>query len=72
MTVPPPLGLPEQYERLRDALEHIAKVAGSARVPTRRLDWIVARANLALSGCEYQREDLPKYPKMRKPDGSAP
>jgi hypothetical protein len=52
----------EYVEILKDALDHIMRVAGMARVPTRRLDWIVARARAALEGRPYDREDLPKFP----------
>lgn len=49
-----------QIELLRDALDHIIRVAATARVPTRRLDWIIARARAALRGRRWTREDLPR------------
>lgn len=42
----------------RDALDHIARVAISARVPTRRLDFIAQRARQALIGEPYNRDYL--------------
>lgn len=51
---------------LQDALDHIRRVAGSARIPTRRLDWISERARRALEGIEYDPFDMPQYPKKRK------
>jgi len=53
----------EQNKIYADALDHISRIAGMARVPTRRLDWIVARARHALSGKPYDRDALPQYPR---------
>ncbi len=46
-------------ELLRDALDHIVRVACSARQPTRRLDWLAARARMALRGTPWSRDYLP-------------
>jgi hypothetical protein len=54
-------------ELIRDALDHIMRVACAAREPTARLDWIAARAKRALAGKPYDQEELPKYPKMAPP-----
>lgn len=53
----------ERMKILEDALDHIAKIAGMARVPTRRLDWISARAKHALTGKPYDCDALPRYPR---------
>ena len=53
-------------ELVRDALDHIMRVARSARRPTRRLDWIAERARRALDGQPYDQGDMPQYPKTRK------
>src|SRR4051812_46077136 len=50
----------DAVELLRDALDHIARIAGSARVPTRRLDWIASRARMALRGKTWDRDYLPE------------
>ena len=50
---------------LQDALDHIRRVANSARCPTRRLDWIAERARRALDGIEYDPFDMPQYPKSK-------
>ena len=55
----------ERMKILEDALDHIAKIAGMARVPTRRLNWISARARYALAGKPYDRDALPRYPRTR-------
>ncbi len=49
----------KENELLRDALDHIMRVAGSARQPTRRLDWLAARARMALRGIPWTRDYLP-------------
>lgn len=53
---------------LEDALGHIKVIAEASRVKTKRLDWIVARADLALRG--YDRETMEamkiSLPKLRK------
>lgn len=52
---------PEQeISLLRDALDHIARIANAARQKTRRLDWISYRAREALRGVEWNREYLPE------------
>lgn len=50
----------EQTALLRDALDHIARIATAARQPTRRLDWIASRAREALRGVAWSREYLPE------------
>ena len=47
----------QEVERLRDALDHIARVALRAQTSTRRLDWIVQRAREALAGHDYDPRD---------------
>ena len=54
----------DEIELLRDALDHIARIAGSARYPTKRLDWIAARAREAMRGIEWSREYLPEPRKI--------
>lgn len=52
---------PEQeISLLRDALDHIARIANASRQQTRRLDWISSRARDALRGVEWNREYLPE------------
>jgi hypothetical protein len=52
---------PEQeISLLRDALDHIARIANASRQQTRRLDWISSRAREALRGVEWNREYLPE------------
>ena len=46
---------------VRDALDHIMRVAKASRTQTRRLRWIAERARCALEGGEDWREmDLPR------------
>lgn len=46
---------------IRDALDHIMRVAKASRTQTRRLRWIESRARCALEGGEDWRDiDLPK------------
>jgi hypothetical protein len=53
-----------EVEALRDALDHIKRVASQGVTPTRRLDWIAYRASVALRGESWE-------PGMRKePDNS--
>lgn len=52
--------LEEEIILLRDALDHIARIANSARIPTKRLDWIAARSREALIGEPWSREYLPE------------
>lgn len=40
----------QEREALRDALDHIMRVARQGVTPTRRLDWIATRAKYALEG----------------------
>ena len=49
---------------LAHALDHIARSAANSRSQTRRLRWIVRRAEVALRGDEYRDidHDLPKRP----------
>jgi hypothetical protein len=54
----------DEIDLLRDALDHIARIAGSARHPTKRLDWIAARAREAMRGIEWSREYLPEPRKI--------
>lgn len=52
---------PEQdISLLRDALDHIARIANASRQKTRRLDWISSRAREALRGVKWNREYLPE------------
>lgn len=52
---------PEQeIALLRDALDHIVRIANASRQQTRRLDWISFRAREALRGVEWNREYLPE------------
>jgi hypothetical protein len=55
---------PDELALLRDALDHIARIAGSARFPTKRLDWISARARMAMKGVPWSREYLPEPQKQ--------
>lgn len=50
----------EETALLRDALDHIARIANAARHQTRRLDWISARARDALRGVPWNRDYLPE------------
>ena len=43
-------------EQLRDALDHIMRVARKGISPTRRLDWIALRAKYALEGKVWSRD----------------
>ena len=55
-----PAGVPGQPagndEPLRDALDHIMRVARKGVSPTRRLDWIALRAKYALEGKVWSRD----------------
>lgn len=55
-------GADQNVELLRDALDHITRVAGSARQPTRCLNWLAARARMALRGIAWTKDYLP-WPK---------
>ena len=50
----------EEITLLRDALDHIARIANASRQSTRRLDWISSRAREALRGVTWNREYLPE------------
>ena len=52
----------DETKLLRNALNHIARVAAKSRTSTRRLRWIEQRAALALAGQAYDNSafDLPK------------
>jgi hypothetical protein len=50
----------EEINILRDALDHIARIANAARQQTRRLDWISMRAHEALRGIPWNHEYLPE------------
>lgn len=50
----------EEIELLRDALDHINRIANAARQPTKRLDWISSRARQALRGAPWSNEYLPE------------
>jgi len=52
----------DRIKMLEDALDHIKRIAGMARVPTKRLDWIAARASMALRGDRWDNSYMP-YPK---------
>ena len=53
--------LPIEIERLREALDHIARVALGSRKMTKRTAWIVDRAKSALGGDEaWQTAEKPK------------
>ena len=53
-----------QITLLRDALDHIARIATAARQPTKRLDWIASRAKDALRGQDWSNEYLPEPKKQ--------
>ena len=50
----------EENALLRDALDHIARIANASRQSTKRLDWISARARDALRGVQWDRNYLPE------------
>ena len=50
----------EEVSLLRDALDHISRIANASRQQTRRLDWIASRAREALRGTPWNREYLPE------------
>ncbi len=56
-----------QIALLRDALDHIARIATAARQPTKRLDWIASRAKDALRGQDLSgvrgrgKNELPQW-----------
>lgn len=50
----------EEIDLLRDALDHIARIANASRQQTKRLDWISMRAREALRGVPWNREYLPE------------
>ena len=61
---PFPQSAVDEIAMLRDALDHIAKVAQQTMRPTKRLDWITQRARTALAGKPWSR-DLRQTPKNR-------
>jgi hypothetical protein len=50
----------EEVAHLRDALDHISRIANAARQQTKRLNWISMRAREALRGVSWNREYLPE------------
>ena len=54
----------DQITLLRDALDHIARIATAARQPTKRLDWIASRAKEALRGQIWSMDYLPEPKKQ--------
>ncbi len=57
----------EYVAGLKEALEHIAKVAARSETQTNRLIWIEARAESAINGDDEWREiKMPKYRKIFK------
>jgi hypothetical protein len=50
----------EEIAHLRDALDHISRIANAARQQTKRLDWISMRAREALRGVPWNRDYLPE------------
>lgn len=54
------MNLQEEVSLLRDALDHIARIANASRQTTRRLDWISSRAREALRGVPWNRDYLPE------------
>lgn len=50
----------EETDLLRDALDHISRIANASRQQTNRLDWISMRAREALRGVPWNREYLPE------------
>lgn len=58
----------QEISLLRDALDHIARIANASRQQTRRLDWISSRAREALRGVEWNREYLPEPKKASMED----
>ena len=53
-----------QITLLRDALDHISRIATAARQPTKRLDWIASRAKDALRGQDWSKDYLPEPKKQ--------
>ena len=52
--------LEEKLLICKDALSHISRVAMAARQPTKRLDWIAARAKDAARGRKWDRDYMPE------------
>jgi hypothetical protein len=46
-----------ELRRLRDALDHIRRIARGGVKPTRRLDWIATRSEWALRGRDWDADD---------------
>ena len=55
---------PDEIELLRDALDHIARIATATDQPTRRLDWIAARARQAFRGIPWSKDYSPEPKKQ--------
>lgn len=49
---------------LRDALDHVARIANASRRKTNRLDWIASRAKLALRGQPWDWRSMPEPKKQ--------
>ena len=64
----------EWVELMRDALDHIERVARNSRTQSRRDRWIEVRARYALEGRRFNMDDMPQYPKMmnREQSGKKP
>ena len=54
----------EHEQFLEDALDHIVKIARNSRTSSKRLRWIQKRAEDALLGIPYKREEF-ELPKMK-------
>ncbi len=62
-----PMGCcPIEFERMRGALDHIAKTARASRSATRRIRWIAERAQRALDGQDFTQGDI-ELPKNSGP-----
>lgn len=49
----------DHQRKMIDALDHIKRICNSARTPTKRLDWVVARCKMALLGEDWNRDYAP-------------
>lgn len=54
----------DEVELLRDALDHIARIATATDQSTRRLDWIAARARQACRGIPWSKDYHPEPKKQ--------
>lgn len=59
------------HEEIRNALDHIVRIAKAAQQSTRRLDCISSRAQEALRRVPWIREYLPQPKRASMDDGSA-